>query len=89
MNATAEKDDDLLTPEEVARLVRGTRACVYRWIRSGRLPALTRGGTRYVVRRADALRMLRPVEVATKGEARPGLEDEVALAKLRAKGYPI
>jgi excisionase family DNA binding protein len=37
-------DDDLLTPEEAARLLRTTRNTIYRWCRDGKLPARKVGG---------------------------------------------
>lgn len=45
-------EPELLTPAEVAALLRVTRRTVYQWITDGRLPALRAGG-RWRIRRED------------------------------------
>lgn len=56
--------ENLLTPREAAARLGCSTATVYRWILSGKLPAVTRGGTRYLVRPADVLALLTPVRPA-------------------------
>ena len=58
----ARDGDDLLTPSQVAKFLPYTSVdSVRRWIRSGALPAQSLPNGRYLVRRADAEGLLRPV----------------------------
>jgi excisionase family DNA binding protein len=54
---------DLITPSQAARLVDVHVSAVFRWIKSGNLPAWRKGGCRYWVSKADVERMMQPVRV--------------------------
>lgn len=52
---------DLITIKAAARLVNNThRATIRRWILSGKLPAYTLAGGRYLVSQADVLALIQP-----------------------------
>lgn len=46
------KEEEFLTPEDIARMLRRNIATIQRWCREGELPA-ARIGRHYLVRRAD------------------------------------
>lgn len=50
---------DLLTTSEVAKLLGVTRGTIWRWVRDGRLPAVTLPTGTLRVRREDVERLLR------------------------------
>jgi excisionase family DNA binding protein len=78
--------EQLLKPAGVARLLDVHISTVYRWINSGVLPAKCIGGTRYRVRREDALAMEIPVEPRRQAAGGPCVSYEAAAARLKARG---
>jgi excisionase family DNA binding protein len=73
-----EVNENLLTPSQAATRVKCHPATVYRWIRSGKLPAFSRAGTRYLVNLADVEALLAPVRVK-----RPRVRESKRGLKLR------
>jgi excisionase family DNA binding protein len=71
---TVDRDADLLTIEEAARLLKVSAVTIHRWLKQGRLPAY-RLGPRYVrIRRADLATVLTPTrreEAEAMGETMP------------------
>jgi excisionase family DNA binding protein len=57
----------LLTPREVAALLRTSRRVVYEMVRLGRLPGVIRLGRRVLIRRDRLLRFLRESSVSPLG----------------------
>jgi excisionase family DNA binding protein len=53
--------EDLVTPGEVAKLLKVHISTVYRWWLSGRLPSYRLAGVRFLIRRADVRAVLQPV----------------------------
>ena len=58
----------LLTPDEVAALLRTTRKAVYAMIERGQLPGVVRIGRRVLVLEADLLQWLRQNTQAVAGK---------------------
>ena len=58
----------LLTPDEVATLLRTSRKAIYAMIERGQLPGVVRLGRRVLVREADLLEWLRQHTHAIAGE---------------------
>lgn len=53
--------DDYLTPLEAGKLLGVCQQTIYRWITRGKLKALSRAGTRYLVKRGDVEALMSPV----------------------------
>ncbi len=58
----------LLTPDEVAALLRTTRKAVYAMVERGQLPGVVRIGRRVLVLEADVLQWLRQTTQAVAGK---------------------
>ena len=54
------EDDPLLTPSEVARLMRVDPKTVTRWAKAGRVPSLRTPGGHVRIRRSVVLALLNP-----------------------------
>jgi excisionase family DNA binding protein len=60
--------DALLSPAEVAEMLRVSPGSVYRWVKAGRLPHFRTPGNQLRFRRVDVERLMAP-ETGTGGEA--------------------
>jgi excisionase family DNA binding protein len=58
---SAEVNTEWLTPLEAAELLRVDRVTIYRWIKSGELPAWTIGSRNQRLCRSDVIALLKPV----------------------------
>jgi excisionase family DNA binding protein len=81
--------DDLITPKEVARLLKVHVSTVYRWCLSGRLPSYRRAGCRFLIRLADVRSLLQPVQPSPVCPAEPLLGGQRLDEFLRARGYKV
>ena len=77
-----------LTAKEVARILGVDKSTVYRWCRSGGLPAKVSPGGHYRIRRADALGALRDVKVEPP-VILPADRAAEAADYLRARGFVV
>jgi excisionase family DNA binding protein len=75
--------EELLRPSQAARLLSVHVSAVYRWIHAGTLPAYRRAGSRYLIRRSDALAVLVPME-RTDGKPRVVLGAKEAGERVKA-----
>jgi excisionase family DNA binding protein len=87
--AGAELPADLVTPRDVARLLKVHVSTVYRWIFDGKLASYRRAGCRYLVRRADVRAVLEPVRPSPTRPQEPILNGERAREFLRSRGYKV
>jgi excisionase family DNA binding protein len=62
---------DLIRPSQAAKLLNLDIGTIYRWINSGKLPAWKRGGSHYVVSRADVAACLEPVRKQPRLRPKP------------------
>jgi excisionase family DNA binding protein len=81
--------DDLITPNQVARLLKVHISTVYRWCLSGRLPSYRRAGWRFLIRRSDVRTILEPVRPSPSCPAEPVLGGERLNEFLRSRGYKV
>jgi excisionase family DNA binding protein len=81
--------EDLLTPAQVARLLKVHISTVYRWCLSGRLPSYRRAGSRFLICRADVRALLEPVRPSPTSPREPMLAGQRLDEFLRSRGYQV
>jgi excisionase family DNA binding protein len=57
-SAANEPPDDLVSPREIARQLKCSLASVYRWLFQRKLTGYRRAGTRYLISRREAAKLL-------------------------------
>jgi len=62
--AAAETWNDFVTVDQAASILRVSRSTLWRWLKTGVLPAYRIGGRRVWLQRSDLMRLVKPVNVA-------------------------
>ena len=86
--------EDLISPHEAAKIVHCHVATIWRWVHQGKIRAWKRGGSRYLLSKADLLEQLEPVSPVRPFKLRKLASAESpghrrAMEQLRRDGFAV